>query len=380
VDLQRRATSVMEAHWRPQGFTCPNHETYPWQWLWDSCFHSIVWAALGDERALVELGTIFDGQDAATGFVPHMTYWQDPRHADFWGRERHSSITQPPMYGHAVRSLVDRGLDVPPAVVDSAARGLWFLLRDRRRSPAGLVQLAHPWESGADDSPRWDDLAGGPFELQRWYRRKGELVASIERNFCGAPIANREAPVASVAFAALVAFNARELASVTGDGALDAAGVELGQAVAARWYDERLTWADDGPTANGSGRARTLEGLLGVLVDDDRGHEESAFASLLDPRAHGAPYGPTGVHRSEPTFEPSTYWRGPAWPQLTYLLWVAAHRRGRDDVAQRLGWALRAGAARSDFAEYWHPDTGEGLGAVPQSWTALAVVTNVDRA
>jgi glycogen debranching enzyme len=104
------------------------------------------------------------------------------------------------------------------------------------------------------------------------------------------------------------------------------------------------------------------------------------FDALLDPAAHGAAYGPTGVHREEPTFEPSSYWRGPAWPQLTYLLWVAAGRRDRDVVAQRLGWALRAGAARSRFAEYWHPDTGEGLGAVPQSWTALAVVTNVDRA
>jgi hypothetical protein len=284
------------------------------------------------------------------------------------------------MYGHAVRSLVERGVDVPPAIVDSATRGLWFLLRDRRRSSAGLVELAHPWESGADDSPRWDDLAGGPFELERWYRRKGELVESIERDASGSPIANLDAPVASVAFGSLVAFNARELASVTGEERLDAAGVELAEAVASRWSTEAVTWVDDGPTAEGSGRARTLEGLLPVLVDEDRAHTDLVFDALLDPRAHGAAYGPTGVHRDEPTFEPSTYWRGPAWPQLTYLLWVAARRQKREVVAQRLGWALRAGAARSRFAEYWHPDTGEGLGAVPQSWTALAVVTNVDRA
>ena len=86
---------------------------------------------------------------------------------------------------------------------------------------------------------------------------------------------------------------------------------------------------------------------------------------------------PGGVHRDEPTFEPTTYWRGPAWPQLTYLLWVAADRRrpiaaAADDLAGR----LVAGARRSGLAEYWHPDTGAGLGAVPQSWAALAAVVD----
>jgi hypothetical protein len=32
------------------------------------------------------------------------------------------------------------------------------------------------------------------------------------------------------------------------------------------------------------------------------------------------------------------------------------------------------GATKSGFAEYWDPDTGAGLGAAPQSWTALAAV------
>jgi hypothetical protein len=35
---------------------------------------------------------------------------------------------------------------------------------------------------------------------------------------------------------------------------------------------------------------------------------------------------------------------------------------------------LVRGAARSGLAEYWHPDTGAALGAVPQSWSALAAV------
>jgi hypothetical protein len=190
----------------------------------------------------------------------------------------------------------------------------------------------------------------------------------------GAPLANDEFPVGAASFSALVAFNAAELASVTGDGALSAAATDLAVAVSGRWDPDRCTWIDDGPTSGGSGRSRSVEALLGVLVDPDDDHVRAALASLVDPSAHGARYGPTGVHRSDPAYSPTTYWRGPSWPQLTYLFWVAARRRGHPDVAAALAHALAAGATRSGLAEYWHPDTGAGGGAVPQSWTALAWV------
>ena len=363
------------AHWNDAGYTAPNVDRYRWQWLWDSCFHAIVWAELGDERAVVELASVFDAQDIATGFVPHMTYRDDPAfHAEFWGRRGASSITQPPMYGHAAVELVARGVEVPEPVLDRASAGLRFLIDRRARSAGGLVELAHPWESGCDDSPRWDDLAGGPFDLPRWYERKGELVASIERGPDGEPLANPAAPVGSVSFSALVAFNASELGSLTGDAALVDAGQELAEAVSERWDPELATWVDDGPTANGSGRARTLDGLLGVLIDPSPDRLAVVGASLVDPLAHGGAWGPTGVHRDEPTYSPVTYWRGPAWPQLSYLLWVAVSRRGAIAIADELARSLRRGAASSGFAEYWHPDTGEGMGAVPQSWTGLSIV------
>mgnify|MGYP003557345335 CR=1 FL=1 len=56
--LRRSARAVLDANWREPGFTCPNGTTYPWLWLWDSCFHSIVWAELGEPepgRVVVDL-------------------------------------------------------------------------------------------------------------------------------------------------------------------------------------------------------------------------------------------------------------------------------------------------------------------------------------
>jgi hypothetical protein len=205
-------------------------------------------------------------------------------------------------------------------------------------------------------------------------RRKGELVGSVIVDSSGSPIANDLCPVASAGFNALVAFNALELGTTIGDAVLIEAGEDLAAALSARWDRDVLTWVDDGPTARDSGRARTLDALLGSLVDPVADHVRSALDQLVDPTAHGARFGPTGVHRDEPTFAADVYWRGPAWPQLSYLLWVAARSSGRDDIAHTLGVSLIEAASISGLAEYWHPDTAAPGGAVPQSWTGLALL------
>src|SRR4051794_21600822 len=148
---------VLEASWRPaDGFCTPNPTVYPHQWLWDSCFHAIAWAALGDPRGVTELESALRGQ-LANGFVPHMRYLgpSAPRGplAD------RSSYVQPPIYAHAARVLRDRDLPVPDGVIEKIAASLDWFWRERR-TDAGLVYLVHPWESGCDDSPRWDSWVG----------------------------------------------------------------------------------------------------------------------------------------------------------------------------------------------------------------------------
>ena len=372
--LAAEARAVLEGAWRADaggGFCVPNPSTYPWQWLWDSCFHAVVWAHLGDARALTELASALSTQDAE-GFVPHLRYGSGPRpHASLWGRADASTITQPPMYGHAVAELVRLGLTVPDEVVERARRGLRFLLERRRRTPGGLIELTHPWESGCDDSPRWDDAIPGGRTPERWFTLKGALVARIERDAYGAPLHNPDFAIGSVGFSALLAWNARELAGATGDAVLGQDAQALAAAIDARWDPTLVTWVDDGPTAAGSGRIRTLDSLLPILLHD----RPEARRQLTAPEAFGAPCGPRGVHLAEPTYEPTTYWRGPAWPQLTYLLWVAATRSGDLNLARTLAGGLAAGVATSSFAEYWEPDTGAALGAVPQTWSTLVLVT-----
>lgn len=378
-DLRERARTALEAAWVDVGYTAPNTETYPWMWLWDSCFHSLVWLALDEPgRALRELTTALSTVDEA-GYVPHMGYQLDPdHHGDLWGRRGASSITQPPMYGHAVAELVRAGTEVAPVVVERAEAGLRFLIERRTREPdSGLITVVHPWETGCDDSPRWDGLCpGGSFEGDRWRTHKNALVGSIERDRLGAPIANPEFAVASVGFNALVAFNARELAEVADAPDLSAAADDLTARIERRFDETLATWVDAGPTAPGSGRVRTADSLLPLLVTRVPHDRRVAVAELLDEDAYAGRYGPRGVHIGEPTYDPARYWRGAVWPQIAYLLWVALSRGGPDDAdgAEVVRTTTIAGALRSGLAEYWDGDRGTAGGAVPQSWAGLALV------
>jgi hypothetical protein len=379
AELEAGARTVLCAHWREAqpggagGYTVPNASVYPFQWLWDSCFHALVWARLGeDDRAVTELAHLFRTQ-SPSGFVPHVDYEHAPvHHAEFWGREGHSSITQPPMFGHAVAELHRRGIDVA-ALLEPARRGLWFLLTERPRVD-GLVAMLHPWESGGDDCPRWDDWCPGRWDPQRWYDVKGELVRSLRFSDDASPVRNPGFEVGAASFNALVAFNALELAAVTDDGELAAAARGLVDALDARWDPSVGTWVDAGPSERGSGRVRTLDGLLPTLVSRRREAVDSAFAQIADDRAFGGACGPSQVHREEPAFAARTYWRGPAWPQLSYLTWVAARRQERPDVSDVVARTLRSGALRSGWAEYWDADDGTGLGAAPQSWATVALL------
>lgn len=371
--LLEQCERVMHANWTESGYTAPNKERYPWQWLWDSCFHAIIWAELGyEDRAVTELETLLSTIEPS-GFVPHMNYVADPsKSLSLWGRKATSTITQPPMFGHAVAELVRRGLDVPEALVDRAAEGLLFFLRFRRHKLSGLIRLCHPWESGADNNPRWDGYYSLEYGDEKWQDEKIGFLKTIQRDSEGTPLSNPAFDAASVGFTALVAFNIFELSSITGS--IDTNGAhELAEAVGARWLDGSHTWDDVGIDETDTD-APVSDALLCLLVDEEEGRAKKVSAQLFDDRKFGGQYGPAGVSKEYEVYNGDGYWRGAAWPQLSYLLWLALRARGRTVESSLVAKQLCEGAMVSGFAEHWNPDTGTPGGAVPQSWAALCAV------
>jgi hypothetical protein len=418
VDPQKRfaevchASAVVLDEASVGGWRVPNHNIYPHQWLWDSCFHSIALVALGKfEEAIQELELLFSVQ-TPEGFVPHMAYHQDPQAArDLWKQALHSDITQPPMYGHALRVIKDALPTNSPllprvnTLVAKAELGLEWLLRFRRWfEPLPLAVICHPWETGCDDSLRWTGwMSGGTYDRGAWGDRKRywahHCLRFDEHGGAGA-VSNADFGVADAGFNALLAFNARELAAAGGSDHLRLVAAEISSALQrlyradTRTFDSVAVLPDADPLAQDKGgwwdgqrwwriddraqqRARsvtapTLDGALPALVIADEtivAHVVDAFA---DPQRFGAQYGPRGAYAATPGYLPDVYWRGPTWPQLSYLCWVIACRASRMDVADAISMATTEAVLLNGFAEFWHPDTAAGGGAAPQTWSTLA--------
>jgi Trehalase len=381
ADLRTTARSVLERHWdAARGFSVPNAAVYPHQWLWDSCFHVIIWAALDDDRATQELAAVFTGQ-LPGGLVPHMRYGGVPPDTFLGPLPATSSLAQPPMFGHAIRVLASRGIEMPAEVIEGARRGLdWLWLH--RRTDQDLVYVVHPWEAGNDHSPRWDGW-GAPGRTRADWDRAARTAWNKQRmhdvtfdDVDGAAAWSSTFVVCPAGFNAYVAYNFFELAAALDDGELAERARRVASAMDRHlWDPAEGLWADLPIVGGGASLVTTpiSDGAMGALVTADAERAAAALTQLQRSGRFAAPFGPANVARSHPAYDPGMYWRGAAWPPLTYLFWRALRRWERFDAAAALAKRAQEAAVSSRWAEYWDPETGSGLGAMPQSWTGLAI-------
>ena len=92
-------------------FVVPSLRGYPFQWFWDSCFHSIALTHLDLDQAKAELRTLMSGA-LPDGFIPHIIFWEMDKQPDFLARNivgmtspYYSATMQPPIIAYAVERV-----------------------------------------------------------------------------------------------------------------------------------------------------------------------------------------------------------------------------------------------------------------------------------
>ena len=83
---------------------------------------------------------------------------------------------------------------------------------------------------------------------------------------------------------------------------------------------------------------------------------------------------PTSTGFSESSFDSRSYWRGPVWPVVDWLLWWSLVRAGELERATQLRRASLDQIIQGGFAEYFEPSSGAPLGSIEQSWTAAVAL------
>ena len=183
-DIRKNALELLLKNRRvTDGFqyTVPSPLSYPYQWLWDSCFHAIVLSHFNTDDAEKEILSLLSVQ-LENGFIPHMIYWQlVPGVIEVnWGKEKTSSITQPPMIAYAVWQIYTKNHN--KEFLKKVYRNLYhyynFLLTERDPRHNHLVGIINPDESGEDNSPRFDLPLGLPTKqtLGENYKRRLEFI------------------------------------------------------------------------------------------------------------------------------------------------------------------------------------------------------------
>lgn len=407
---------------------------YPHMWSWDAAFVAIGLAPLSVERAVVELDTLLSAQ-WSNGMIPHIVFangvdgyfpgparWATSTLAAHAPRNRLTSgITQPPVHAIAVQRILDnartRGRStrrVAEAFLDRRWDNLvrWHRWLAEARDPhaRGRVTLYHGWESGMDNSPRWDSAYANvvPGALPEYQREDTTIVTDASQRPTDveydrylwlleemklARYDDELLPkvmsfaVEDVFVSAILAVACDVLAEIGEDYKRPTADVRDLYAWAERFRsgvigatDERTGAARDFDVKADQWVATETVAQFAPLLCGGLAHEqERHLVKLLEgPRFCGHPdlcyplipsTSPVSRH-----FRPREYWRGPVWPVMTWLFaWCFARR----------GWAERARLLRKEglrqvsdgsFAEYYEPFTGEPLGSMQQSWTAAAVL------
>ncbi len=417
-------------------WTKPAPSLYPHQWSWDSAFIALGLAHLDNRRAAQELETLFAGQ-WATGKLPHIIFNPDapPKSyfpdAERWNSsalssdapdELHTSgLCQPPIHAIAVSRIWEaaQGKDERKIAIaraflrDSYHRLLaWHLYLATARDPerSGLVTIYHPWESGTDNSPRWDaaleavEVGDLPpytrYDLQHVtdpshrptdeeYHRYLWLLELLKRARYEEAAIYESHPflVKDVLFSAiLVAANEALLKIAT---VADAPGeqrelieswIERGRkGLDERWDPDLKLCLDYDLRAEAPARIRTIAGFAPLVAGGLNPERLKDLLETLDsPAFAGNPELhlplPPSTSPEEPGFHPRSYWRGPIWPVANWLLWWSLLRAGEPERAEKMRRTALDQLADGGFAEYFEPFTGEPLGSPDQSWTAAVAL------
>ncbi|MBJ2122450.1 glycogen debranching protein [Arthrobacter sp. MSA 4-2] len=404
---------------------------YPHMWSWDAAFVSIGLARVKVPRAITELRTLLAAQ-WSTGMIPHIVFTDDDTGYfpgfDRWGTAnaaalppgtRSSGICQPPVHAIALRHILDRARENGGSDQQAAEAFLaesfdgwlaWHRWLATVRDPdgVGLVEIHHGWESGFDNSPRWD----GPYsrltpgEVKPFTRRDTLHVAHASERPDDAEYTKYlwlvqqmasvrfdddavrdtvDFRVRDVFFSGIMAASSEVLAGLGDELGRDGEAAEL------RELAERFRAGVASTVDPATGLARdydvladewistdTVSGFAPLVAGGDSGLLERQRDLLQGPHWMGHPDLrfplPPSTSPSSPAFRPRTYWRGPVWPFLNLLLGWASARDGQEHLYGGLRSASLDQLSDLKFAEYYDPLSGTPLGSFAQAWTAAAAL------
>lgn len=390
------------------------------QWLWDSAFHAMIMADSEPEVAKEELRSVVANQHE-DGFVPHMNYfrgdaqnvpdWTKP-HFDrflkspdgkdippekkahftdtYWSYKDHSDITQPPIIAEAVHVVAsttgDRKFvkEMLPKL-----KGYYNYLHDKRDPDNdGLVSIIHPWESGWDNSQRWDPVIGKT-DGQRNHidEKKMHIFCCHKKDDWDLDkiFENDKFNVEPVAFNVLYARNMRALSDLCKqEGDNDGAKLYENRAkrtekaiVDRMWDGEKFVdlYGKDEKKSDVSSAAM----FYPMMLEGAPHSKELIEGQMMDPEKFNTKYSLPTTSRDHHNFDGSQYWRGNVWLSVNHFVGQALKnviKENPDYTPAKMMYSKISDSSfevldKEGFSEYFNPDKADGHGVKTFGWNGM---------
>jgi len=333
---------------------------YPFQWLWDTFFIA-AWSQDIDQN-ITDINKFLASQHA-NGFLGHIRYNRDilarkeyfPSPEIYYPQglpqtgEITSKITQPPNAAYGVWHLAQKIEDVKKrrafltAIFPKIYAYHQYLYNNLVTD--GLMVTIHPWQSGDDNSPKWD-------KIYRAIRKRGIHKKVTEW---------------------------LETLGLTYD------RVDVKIIHHSQWNETSGMYSAFDLNSKMFMESQGIGGLIPLFSQGIPAKKAALLAQKIKKVDYDNPiiYLVPSTFPGESTFEPIRYWRGPVWIIINALIADGLYYYGYPQLAKKVSLSslklvYQSLSDNGGFYEYFDPLTGRGLGSPLQSWTAAAVIFLTD--
>jgi glutaredoxin len=424
-EIYQNAKAVLDKN-RIDAWTMPSSRLYPHLWNWDSGFIARGYLHYDPERAYTEMRSLFRGQ-WRDGFLPHIIFNPEYTHhfpgPDYWKADNSgkvpsgiftSGISQPPVHATMIVDSVkldpdkQRALSFLKEIYPKLKKLHDFYFTWRDPQAENLVSIVHPWESGLDNAPLWDEPLAAITETSAWalsMQEKYDKIAEqgerpkrtyIEKysylienmfkyNYDWQKIAeNHPFLIQGVLFNSILCRSEIDLGKIAETLGYDAGmhyerADKVKTAINKKLYDEAegIYYNFDLVSRKHIKRDTIFSymPLFAGIPDKDRGAKvlnnlRAHCFCIADMDCVAIP----SYDMCQVDFEGEFYWRGPVWVNINWYLAQGVRQYGETELSEWIEHSLIALADRYGFYEYYDPDSGRGLGEKDFSWTAALII------
>lgn len=321
-------------------------------WSWDHCFVAMALARIDPELAWDQLMLPFDVQ-GASGRLPDCL--NDT--ALVW------NFCKPPMHGWTLRWMVQHGFALDSvrmrAIYEPLCRWTLWWLRERDDRHDGLAQYNHGNDSGWDNATLFDG---------------------------GVPLATPDLSAFLVVQMQVLAELAQKLDRIDDAQQWRERAHALRERLLSEfWHGDRFVArrTSDGCPVCSDSLLLLMPLILGASLP---ANVRDALLAVL--QRFITPHGLATEIPASPYYEADSYWRGPVWAPVMFLIIeslreIGAHDLAAHDLAEKLRSDFCDTVAANGMAENFDALTGRGLRDPAHVWTAavftLLAASNFDQ-